>query len=469
VLADRRRNLHERAAQAIEALFADRLEDHLSELAHHYDRGGNLRKAVEYLGRAGARAAQQVAHSEAAGYFTKALELLRRLPAGADRDRQEVELQMALGLSLFATRGAGAPEREPILTRAMEFCERLGDNAKLMEALLALGFFHQWQNEYGTVRRLAERVIALAEQARAPAMMARGHSQLGVPLEFTGYLVEARDHFERAIKLFESVPNVNSAGVHNYEMAGAADGLSSVLGWLGYPATALKRRKEALDAARRLSDPVLLASLLVRDAMQVMLHGIGDSQTAAERRQELFSIATEHGMAFRLIQTNFLGGWAIAAVGNGREGIAEMQRAMSDMKAFGWKSIGPLFVPLAEACRKSGLPEEGLAAVAEGLTRTDRLAEGALYQLKGELLLLRDPLKVSEAEACLRTSIEISRRQSAKWSELRATTSLARLLKSQGKTEEARRILSDIYNWFTEGFEFADLKNARVLLDELET
>jgi class 3 adenylate cyclase len=119
VLAERRRRLHERAAQAIEALFSDRLEDHLSELARHYDRSGNAPKAVEYLGRAGARAAQQVAHTEAIGYFTKALELLRRLPDGAVRDSQELDLQMALSWSMFAAKGPRqAPELESTLTRA---------------------------------------------------------------------------------------------------------------------------------------------------------------------------------------------------------------------------------------------------------------------------------------------------------------------------------------------------------------
>ena len=108
VLVERRRLLHERAAQAIEALFADRLEDHLSELAHHYDRSGNVRKAVEYLGRAGQGAVRQSSHSEAIGYLTRALELLKHLPDGVDRDRQELDLQMALGWSLFVARGSGA-------------------------------------------------------------------------------------------------------------------------------------------------------------------------------------------------------------------------------------------------------------------------------------------------------------------------------------------------------------------------
>jgi predicted ATPase len=138
VLVERRRLLHERAAQAIEALFSDRLEDHLSELAHHYDRSGNSGKAVEYLGRAGRLAARQTAHSEAVGYFKRALELLKNLPDSADRGRQELDLQIALGWSLWILNPPD-PAREPVLIRARELSEQLGEDAEQMEVLTAIG------------------------------------------------------------------------------------------------------------------------------------------------------------------------------------------------------------------------------------------------------------------------------------------------------------------------------------------
>jgi predicted ATPase len=188
VLAERRRLLHERAAQAIEALFTDRLEDHLTELAHHFDRSGNIPKAVEYLGRTGARAAQQAAHSEAIGYFTRAVELLRRSPDGAARDSRELDLQMALSWSLVVARGyRPSPERESALVRAWELCERLGENAKLMEALVALAHLGFNRRDYGLARKLAERVLAMAEQAKAPTMLAGAHYVLGAVRFATGH------------------------------------------------------------------------------------------------------------------------------------------------------------------------------------------------------------------------------------------------------------------------------------------
>ena len=141
VLVELRRLLHERAAQSIEALYPDRLEDHLTELAHHFDRSGNVPKAVEYLARTGARSAQQMAHSDAIGYFTRALELLRGLPDGAARGSKELDLQMALNWSLYMGIGLRAPGRESALVRVRELCEQIEDNAKLMEALSALSHF----------------------------------------------------------------------------------------------------------------------------------------------------------------------------------------------------------------------------------------------------------------------------------------------------------------------------------------
>jgi class 3 adenylate cyclase/tetratricopeptide (TPR) repeat protein len=461
VLIERRRLLHERTGQAIEALFADRLEDHLTELANHYDRSGNVRKAFEYLGRAGQRAAQQVAHSEATAYFARALESLKRLPDGADHDRKELDLQIALAWSLFVARGAGAPEREPILIRARELCERLGDNAKLMEVLLALGTFCHWRGEYEPAQELAQRVVALAEQSRTAAILARAHSHLGSLLYMTGQLEQAREHLERSLKFYD--PALSGTEVQ-YEMMNGQTYRNLVLLLLGYPATALRNSRELKDTVRRVSDPVLIARSLALEAPFYML--LRDEQAIVEQSEELFSIATEHGLVFRLAQANFWRSWAMAITGQPCEGVIGMRHAIADLEAFGWKSNQPLLA-VAIACLKTRSPEEGLAAVAQAGANVGGAVAAGFEHLKGELLLMRDPSAQAEAERCFRKAIEIAGRQKAKFWELRATTSLARLLNRQRKTEEGRGILADIYNWFTEGFDTADLKDAKALLDEL--
>ena len=447
-------------------MFAGQSEDHLDELAHHYSRSDNVAKAVEYLGRAGVRAAQQVAHSEALGYFTAGLRLLNELPAGEDRDRQELDLQMALGWFLFVARGPLVPERESALVRARELCEQLGDNAKLMEALLALAHFRQSQRAFELARELAERLLAMAEQATAPAMLAGAHSLLGVGLFGNGKFEEARDHFERAVELFGAGPSRNLGA---YFRENAPNILVAVLIVLGRPSTALGRFHDLLAAARRRSDPQSIAIALFSGCMDCLV--LRDSRMVAEQADEMLSIATEHEMPVFSIQATFFRGWAMAAAGRGEQGIAAMCRSTSDPKIAQAVSTALMLTALAETYGKSGHPEEGLDVVTEGLARAAQtglaVAEAELHRLRGELTLLKDPASEAEAEVCFRTAIDTARRQAARLFELRTTTSLARLLARQGRREEAREMLADIYNWFTEGFDTADLIDAKALLDEL--
>jgi len=485
LLTERRRLLHERAAQAVEQLFAGRLEDHLTELAHHFDLGGNMPKAVTYLGCSGFRGAEQGAHSEAIGYFTRALELLQRLPDGAARDSQELELQMGLSWSLFvASPGraqlrdylVGAPDRESALVRARELCEQLGDDAKLMEALLALAHFRIGQRDFEVGRELARTVLAMAEQAKASAMLAGADFLLGLVDFNTGRFPAAREHFEHAIELFGDTP------VHNYGAYFAQSAptvLVGVLIRLGYPSTALSTGHELLAAARRSSDPNSIALVLLRNASHHLM--LRDTRMASERADEMLSIATEHGIAFGMIAATFVRGWATAAAGGAEQGIAEMRRSLSDPFAAGaayarGHSAGggmttTWLVALAETCGKNGHAEEGLDLVAQGLAGGEqtgqRLAEAELYRLRGELLMIKDPGNVVESERSLRTAIDVARQQGARLFELRATVSLARLLRDTNRRGEASTMLATIYNWFTEGFDTADLRDAKALLDEL--
>jgi tetratricopeptide (TPR) repeat protein len=469
VLGERRRLLHDRAARSIEALFAERLEDHLTELAHHFERSGNVSKAVEYLARTGVRAAQQMAHSEAIGYFTRALELLPRLTDSAARDSQELHLQMALNLSLYVAIGLRAPGRESALVRARELCERLGDNARLMEALLALAQFRFNRRDFGVARELAERVLTMAQQAKAPAMLAGANVALGIVRYNTGQFPAAREHLERAVEFFGAGASRNY-GVYLLGAAQVAPNLLvSVLVILGYPLTALGRAHELLAAARQSSDTDFIANALMGDFMHHVL--LRDTRMLAERADEMLSIGTEHGMAYHLFLATFARGWAMVAAGRGEQGFAEMRRSLSDPMFAGSLATLFLLVTLAESCGKNGRAEEGLDLVAKGLAIAEqtgqRAAEAELHRLKGELLMATDAGNLADAERCLRTALDVARRQGARLFELRATVSLARLLRDTNRRDEARTMLAEIYNWFTEGFDLPDLKEANALLDEL--
>jgi tetratricopeptide (TPR) repeat protein len=467
LLSERRQILHERAGEAIEALFVGRLEDHLVELAHHYEHSRNGRKAVEYLGRAGNKMGQQGAHSEAVGYLSRAVELLKQLSDAGDRARQELDLETALGRSLIVVRGWPAPEREPVLVRAQELSERLGENTELIEALLALTFFRLYRRETNQALELAQRALALAEQAKAQATIAAAHCLLGILRYGKGEFEAARGHLERADVFFGTGPYRDFDEALYARMA--MGGLVAALLVLGYPEAALGKSDEMLTAARRQSDPYSIADALSLDASS-RLFIVRAEDAIVNRAHELHSIAADHGMPFYLARANFLGGWVMAAAGRPSEGIAQMRRVIADPKASG-SAIAGMITVLAYACGKYGRPQEGLVAVAEGLTQADLIGDTAtvaeLHRLKGELLLIQDPDSEEEAERHFRMGINIARGQGARLFELRATVSLARLMANQGRCDEAHAMLTDIYNWFTEGFDTADLKEAKALLVEL--
>jgi tetratricopeptide (TPR) repeat protein len=463
LLSERRKLLHERTGRSIEELFTERLEDHLTELAHHFDRSGNLPKAVEYLRRMGDKAVQQVAHSEAIGYFTRALQLLRRLPEDAARDRHELDLQMALNWSLFVAEHLRAPERESALARARQLCEQLGDNARVIEVLLALAQLRLNQRDLKPARELAEKVLVMAQEAKAFATLAGAHYILGVVLFLTGQFSAAPTHLERAVELFGAGPYRSYDAFFSQT---APDMLLSVLNILGYPSTALSRSRERLAAARRSCDPYLIANALFNDGMKHLV--LRDSRMMVERADELHSLATEYGMAFNLNAATFFRGWAMTAGGRTDEGIAEMRRSISEPTPPG-RTV--MLATLAETCCRNGSQEEGLDLVAEGLVAVEqtvlRVVEAELYRVKGELLMIKDSGDQEEAEGSLRAAIEVARRQSARLFELRATVSLARLLRDTNRHDEAHSLLTEIYNWFTEGFDLPDLKEAKALIEEL--
>jgi predicted ATPase len=273
---------------------------------------------------------------------------------------------------------------------------------------------------------------------------------------------------------------------------------------LGYPDQALKRSQEALTLARKLSRPFNLAYAL--DLAAVLHQFRGEEQATQEQAEAAMSLSTEHGFPVWLAMGSIFRGWALAEQGQGAEGIAQMRQGLAAWRATGAEVSRPWFlVLLAGAYEKVEQPEEGLSVLAEALAMVDKNGEhhykAELYRLKGQLTLQKFQVSGSkfqvtnsqfrrvgiahqgesitsaetvggahptkEVEACFLQAIDIARKQQAKSLELRAVMSLSRLWHQQGKKEEARQMLAEIYGWFTEGFDTADLKEAKALLDEL--
>ena len=463
VLIERRRLLHERTGEAIEALFKDRIDDHLAELAHHYSRTANTRKAVEYLFRAGSQAAARYAHSEAVIRLSNARELLKRLPDDAERARQELTVLSALGRSLGVVKGFAAAELEPVYARARELCAQICDPVLAFPALYGQWVTRWWKLQLHTALELADELLAAAEVVKDPAMLLAGNCARGITLHFLGEFISANEHLEKALAVFD----LRQPLPEELE-ARRLDSLSFLyfdLRILGYPDRAWAISREMLEMAQRSSDPNVLAQASCFEAMNNLVRGDG---TAAQKyAEESMALSEERGLVSLSALATTVSGAALIIQGRYEEGIAAMRRGLSAFR----RPMAWFFGLLASGLGGIGRPEEGLQVVEDGFASIAKTGEQVgspyLHHVKGELLLAQNPSDGGQAELCFRTAIEIARRQSARWPELGATTSLACLLNQQGRRDEARTTLAEIYGWFTEGFDTRELKDAKTLLDEL--
>ena len=467
LLIGRRKLLHERAGQALESMFAEQLDDHLGQLAHHYSRSDNVSKAVEYLGRAGQQALQRSAHADAIGNLTAALDLLQRLPDSAERIQRELLLQLALGPALIAVKGWAAPEVERAYTRTRELCERLGDPPELFPALLGLWAVYYLRAELRDAYELAEQLLRRAQGANDPTLLLYAHLALGDTSFSMGEWLLARDHLEVAISLYDRERPMwigFDTGVNCLSY------MALTLWTLGYPDQALKKGDEAVALAQALSHPLSLA--FAEGLVGYLRQYRREVRAAQETAERLTALSAEHGFPHWMAQANITRGWAMAEQGHDEEGIAQIQEGLTAFRAIGTELLRPhALCLLAEACKETSRLDDGLSALAEALAAAEeheiREYEPETHRLGGELLLRQDQSKAAQAQSCFQRAIETARKQNAKSWELRATMSLAALLAKLGRRDEARAMLTEIYGWFTEGFDTADLKDAKALLNEL--
>jgi predicted ATPase len=493
LLKSTRRQYHQQIAHVLEERFGEIKETQPELLAHHYTQAGQTAQAIAYWQQAGQRAVQRSANVEAIAHLTKGLELLKTLPDTAERAQRELMLQIALGGSLMAAKGYAAPDVAQAYARARELCQQVGKTPRLLQVLLGLGTYYLIRAELQTARELGEQCLPLAQRMRDLARLLQTHFALGTVSFHLGKLVLAREHFEQSIAFYNPQESRSHRALHDPVVA-CLSYAALVLWSLGYPEQALKRNHEALTLAQELSHPFSLAVALNWAAW---LHQYRrEGKLAQERAEAEVALSNEHGFPFWVAFGTGLRGWALAEQGQVEEGIAQMQQGFAAFRATGAEVGRPHFLALlAEVYGKTGQTQEGLTVLAEAIAQKektgDRFYEAELYRIKGELTLqesraslkqvsdksqaspgqVEDKSEITdpqaEAEECFLKAIEIARKQQAKSWELRATTSLARLWQQQGKHHETSNMLSDIYNWFTEGFDTKDLQEAKALLESM--
>jgi TOMM system kinase/cyclase fusion protein len=472
LLKSTRQQYHQRIAQMLEAQFPETAETQPELLAHHFTEAGLTEKAVHYWYHAGQRASERSAHAEAISHLTKGLALLQTLPETPDRVQREVDMLITLGASLLATKGYAAPEVEQTYLRARHLCEHLDDSHQVFPVMRGLWNYYFVHTELQTANALGEQLLALAQQAQDSAMLVAAHRALGSTLFWLGAGTSAHAHLAQGIALYDPQQHRASAFLYGEDAGVVCQSFDSwTLWYLGYPDQAWRRSHEAVTLAQQMAHPFSLSYTL---SVAAIFHQFRrEVRLTQERAEAAMSLATEQGFPHWMAVGSLMRGWALAHQGQAQEGIEQITQGLIAYRATGAELLWLYFLSLlAEAQGTLGEPEAGLTALAEALTLADttgeRWCEPELYRLKGGLLLQQNSDHQAEAETCFHHALDIARHQQAKSFELRAATSLARLWHQQGKRQEAHDLLALVYNWFTEGFDTADLQDAKALLGVLE-
>jgi DNA-binding winged helix-turn-helix (wHTH) protein/class 3 adenylate cyclase/predicted ATPase len=441
-------------------------------VAHHLTEAGDGKRAIGYWLQAGQRANERSAHVEAIAHLNTGLEILKPLSPTPERGQQELDLHMALGPALMATKGLGAAEVERAYSRAWELGQSVDDPSHLTSVLVQLAGFYDVQAEFQTAHEITAQLLTLAQRDRDPALFLIAHQMLGEISLWRGELIQARAHLEHGLDVYD--PQQHAALVFLYGLDFGVLCLICIawtLWYLGYPDQALQRNYEALALAQKLSFPLSLADA---QYFLTILHVLrGELSAAQEQAEALVTFASEEKFPCYLAGATFYQNWGVVMQGQGMQSVPRMRQALEN-----WRdTMGRLGVPrflfmMAQVHKELGQTEEGLAAVAEAMAMAEdteqRHLHAELYRLKGELLFnVDDGWRNLTPEACFQKALDIAHRQNAKSLELRAATSLARLWQSQDKHQDAYDLLAPVYHWFTEGFDTADLLDAKRLLNEL--
>jgi class 3 adenylate cyclase/predicted ATPase len=469
LLRNARQQLHAQIAQALETQSPELMDSQPELLAQHYADAGLVEKAVIYWRKAGQQAISRFALTEAIAHLTKAIELLHDLPPTEEHKEQELRLQIALGDAFIAAKGHGADETGQAFARAYQLGREIGNVPQLFPVLAGIFVHHHVRAEVSLEQEAARELLHLAEDRSDVSGQVMGHRALGDSLLNVGHFPSARAHFERAISLF----GVDASPVILGEEIGVASlaFLSLCLAVLGFPETAVTRSEAALERARyRVRHPHTLAfALSVYSRLQWVLRNPRRLEASSN---ELFLLAGEHDLKYMRVRGTIYRGGALVLSERFAEAVALLEEGIADTRTMRAVWLLPFYSgALASAYHRIGRIEKARSALDEALalTRQTRVewAKAELERLEADLALSAAVPNAQLAEACLRRAMTTAQQQDAKWWELRAAVSLARLRRDQGRNAEARDVLAPVYAWFTEGFKTPDLKEAKALLDEL--
>jgi predicted ATPase len=478
LLREPRRALHARIAETLESQFAEIAESQPEILARHCTEAGLIEKAAGLWGKAGQQSLARSALIEAATQLTRAVEQIATLPGTPALRREQIKLQVALITPLTHVKGYAATETKAAAEGArllIEQAEALGeppeDPLLLFRVLWAFWCENLLAFNGDVCRDLAAQFLALAEKQRATVPLMVGHRIMGISLLFTGDITEAREHFDQALALHDPAEHRPLATRFGIDTGVTILAHRSWALWpLGYPEAALRDADDALKNAREIGQAVTLMHALFQASIPYTL--CGNRAAAAAQAQELVALAEEKGSLFWKALGMASQGCVLALTGRASDATEMLGLGMTAMRTTGATILSPFYLPhLARAHAELGQFEAAWRCLGEAMTTAETTketwCEAEIHRTAGEIALMSPEPDAAKAQAHFEQAIAIARAQKAKSWELRAATGLARLWRDHGKRQQARDLLAPIYGWFTEGFDTADLKEAKALLDEL--
>ncbi len=466
----RRTSLSAAVAQALLEFHDDRSVV-ASELALLYEAARDAERSARHFLLAAENAVRLFAGQEAAALAQRGLAHVRTLQATPERTRLELALQITLSVTLTATKGWGAAEVETAWVRARTLCAQGGETSQLFRILAGLWRLNLVHARLRAAREMGEELLRLAVSLEDPALQVEAHHALAYPLNHSGEHVAAHEHTTRGLALYDprhfranSLLLTQDPGVECHTQSARA------LWVLGYPEQSMECTRKSFMLAQTLGQPSSL--VWAHLAAGIMYQLLRDVPRALEQWDAAIQLSADHGLAQPLLWAKPWHGWIQVKLGRRAEGIAEIREGLATLHAMGTEITRPqCSALLAESVAEDGRVEEGLAIIAEVLAMVERIGAGyyeaELHRLNGELLLMQGDARQREAEASFHRARDLARARSAKSFELRAVMSQARLWKRQSRDDEARRCLRETYDWFTEGFDTADLREAKALLEDL--
>ena len=476
LLNSRRASLHAVIASAFEQRFPEIVEAEPETLAHHLTEAGSLGKAVGYWLQAGRNAAMRSANVEAIAHLQRGIEVVERFPDGLERDRLELDLQLALGPCLIAIQGPASHKAVATFARARELCERLGDLPEYLQVMFWLATASVVRGELRQAQEAIAALLRLA-QARAdrPALLNAMRGQAMILL-FMGHIVEARQAIERAVDAFSASDEADKMAARAAGQDAGAAGLalmSWVLWLLGHVDMAVTRVTDALQRAEAIGHPHTRAYVCYYAAI---LHALrGESSIAHGHAERCLSLSEEHGFRQWRGLSGAIRGICMTVLDPSSNTLAEVTSALDEYRGAGYQlGITALYVLLAQSLLSRHEADAALEAIEQGLAIADRNTEqifaAELYRLKARALLIRgSPDARERIQALLDQALTTASTQHARSLQLRAASDQATLWIDQGRCDEALDLLAPIYAWFTEGFATQDLGAAKALLGKLRS